>query len=1194
MVPSHLPGNDMLARLAGVRRRIRWLLALEAVGRILLVSVLYAVVVAAADWWVHFPGYARLIFDATFVVIVSRYAWRRVYRPVTAPIHLDQIALVLPELPGELRDRLAASVAYLDHGGAGSSTLWQTVIEQTSDSLGQARLARGIRPERARRWMAAGVLSVLAVAALATWQGPLVRVGFARLTRPLGDSAWPRRVEIVPLTGDAVVAVGESFEVAMRVARGESRLHRVYLNLHLPLGRIQREVLRRGADGVYRRTLDAIRADVQYSFTCGDHDLSESPFTLRAAIRPEVLALNAEVSLPPYAGSAAPELQTGGEEGFHAIQGGSLRLRASCHFPSAAQRSNARVNLRLENGRIVEMLQGEEAEWTAALVAEESTSFSIELRDGLGLAPRDRRSYRLTVRADQPPSARLIEPTGVLDVTPRAELDVIVHAEDDVGLAAVSLAASVERASAEGQPSGWSADILTEGVDLKTDTIASVSSGAEPAAVQPVASAASPREVQRVYRWSLAELNVQPGDSVVYHVESRDAFIQDGSPRTVRTPPQRLIILSPPDLAKRLRDELLMSQRSLRRLLADIVSIEGRTRALDEARATSQTTRRSLAPRARPLAVELRRARQSAALILDRLQLVIDRGYANRLGHDDAVQLTRRVHQELAEISEEFLELAAGALEAIPGEPDASTAPRFVVTALDLENRAITGIHAILDRLARWNDYEELVRRVRELQERQETLIRLVAEAARAAQDARIDTLGEAGSGAEGNGANAPRVLDAAAQDQRQLSAEATRVLLSMKDFGREVEGVKPVRVAALEAAADLGYRHNIVGRMDEAVAELSAGRAGLAGDAQANAAAGLRAMVTLLEEAPQRELSLLSKALADAADRLKKIILAQRDLIVRTESAQPEWPRLAVRQSTLARTTGAFSAGLKVADSDAEAVREHTAKSSEEMLAAVDGLTAGEGNQARSRQDAALELLKAALNVLERRQSEADQAAAEKSLAALAERLIAIHREQKLIHTDTQGFASRSADAARLTRADVLRAGQLVLRQSTLKEQLDEAREKTAGSIVFNHVAARVAQQMSESAGLLDARAWEGALAVQDRILAELRRLIGAIESLPRPDPSKQFADAAGAGQSAAQPTMERLIPPLAELKVLRSMQQALHEQTVRWASVKGESEADSQRRQDALRAVGTGQRELHDLATQLIEQAASQGSAP
>lgn len=1187
MGSNHVPGNDLLARLAGVRRRIRWLLALEAVGRILLVSVLYAVVVAGADWWVHFPGYARLIFNATFVVLIGRYAWRRVYRPATVPIHLDQIALILPELPGELRDRLAASVAYLDHGGAGSSALWQTVIEQTSDSLGHARLARGIRPERARRWMTAGVLSVLGMAALATWQGPLVRVGLARLTTPLGDSAWPRRVEIVPLTGDAVVAVGESFEVAMRVARGESRLHRVYLNLHLPFGRIQREVLRRGADGVYRRTLDAIRADVQYSFACGDHDLSDSPFTIRAATRPEVVALNAEVSLPSYAGSIAPELQADTEEGFHAIRGGSLRLRATCHLPSAAQRSNASVKLELEDGRTVEMHHGEEAEWTATLLAEESTSFVIELRDGLGLTPRDRRSYRLFVRADQPPSARIIEPTGVLDITPRAELDLVVHAEDDVGLTGVLLAASVERVSAERQPSQWTADLLAEGVDLKTDAIAGATSIAEPAAVQPAGSTASPREVQRAYRWSLAELNVQPGDSVIYHVESRDAFVQDGSPRTVRTLPQRLIVLSPPDFAKRLRDELLTSQRSLRRLLADIVSIEGRTRALEEAQAISRAT-------TRPLAAELRRARQSAALILDRLQLVIDRGYANRLGHDDAVQMTRRVHQEVSAISDEFLELAAVALEAIPDEPEASTATRLVVTALEMESRAITGIHAILDRLARWNDYEELVRRVRELQERQEALIRVVAEAARAAQDLRMDTLGGAGSGAEGNGANAPRVLDTAAQDQRQLSAEATRLLLSMKDFGREVEGVKPARVAALEAAADLGYRHNVVGRMEEAVAELSAGRAGLAGDAQAGAAAGLRAMVALLEDAPQRELSLLSKALADAADRLKKIILAQRDLIGRTESAQPEWARLVTRQSTLARTTSAFSAGIKVADSESETVREHTGKSSEEMLAAADGLSAGDGIRARTRQDAALELLETALRVLERRQSEADQAAAEKSLAALAERLIAIHREQGLIHTDTQWFASRSADAARLTRADVLRAGQLVLRQSTLKEQLEEAREKMAGSIVFNHVAARVAQDMSESAGLLDARAWDGALAVQERILGALRQLIGAIETLPRPDPSKQFADAAGAGQSAAQPTMERLIPPLAELKVLRSMQQALHEQTVRWASVKGESEADSQRRHEALRAVGTGQRELHELATQLIEQSASQGSAP
>lgn len=1190
MEPRKPPTEQLLARLAAVRRRIRWLLALEAVGKILVDGVAYAAVVAAADWWVHFPGYVRLIFNSTFVIIIIRYAWQRVYRPATAPIHLDQVALVLPDLPSELRDRLAASVAYLDHGGTGSSTLWHRVIEQTSDSLGGARLARGLRPARARRWMTAGVLGLVALGSIAMWQSALARVGFARLAIPLGESAWPRRVEILPLTGDAVVAAGESFEVAMRVARGESRLHRVYLNLHPIHGRVQREVLRRGPDGVYRRTLDAIRSDVKYSFTCGDHDLSDSPFTLRCTARPELVALSADVSLPTYVGSSQAETQSGRDDGFHAIRGGSLLLRATCHLPTADQLAGAIVALVFDDGRRLEMQRGQGAEWTARMEALESVSFAVELRDGLGLTPHERRVTRLTVRPDQPPAVRIASPIGLLDVTPRAELDVIVHAEDDVELAGVSLVATVERAASESQPSKWAVDVLKEGINLKSDRDADGFADSRSVATGAAAPSAPEKAMERLYRWSLAGMNLKPGDTVVYHVEARDAFMQQDSPRVVRTLPQRLNALSPAELARRLREELLLTQRPLRRLVADLTSIEGRTRAMESAGATSQSAQPQDRHPARLLAAELQRVRQSAGPILDRMSTVIDRGYVNRLGHEDVIQLSRRLHGELTEVSEEMLVRAVEALEPLKGNEESLR----MAAAVDYEGRAIAGIHAILDRLANWNDYEELVQRVREMQVRQEALIRVVADADRSAQDARIDTLGGSGTEAPGRSAGAPREMEAAAQDQRQLSAEATRVLVSMKDYGRESEVVANARAAALRAAADLGYRHNIVGRMDDAVTELVAGRAGLAGDAQAGAAAGLQAMIAMLEEAPQRELSLLSRALSDAAERLKKIISAQRDLIARAQAADQDGSRLATRQSTLARTTSAFSSGLKVADTDAEVVQEQTAKSSEEMLTAAERLTASDRIQAGERQNAALELLEAALSILERRRQEADQAAAEKSLAALTGLLVAIYREQGLILTDTQTLASRGAESEQLSRAEVLRAGQLAVRQSASKEQMAEAKEKMSGSIVFSHVAARITLGMEESGALLDTREWGGAVVVQEQVLAELKQLIGAIEELPRPDPSKQFADAAGAGQSAAQPTMQRLIPPLAELKVLRSMQSAIHDQTVRHAATASATGEDAARRTELLRSMGASQRELHELATKLIEQAAADGGSP
>ena len=123
----------------------------------------------------------------------------------------------------------------------------------------------------------------------------------------------------------------------------------------------------------------------------------------------------------------------------------------------------------------------------------------------------------------------------------------------------------------------------------------------------------------------------------------------------------------------------------------------------------------------------------------------------------------------------------------------------------------------------------------------------------------------------------------------------------------------------------------------------------------------------------------------------------------------------------------------------------------------------------------------------------------------------------------------------------------------------------------------------------LTERRLDDGLLETERGIVSELAQLIdalAAIETLPPPD---QFADGAGGEGGGTAAPNQPPVPPVAELMVIKAMQQDLNAQTVKLHATQGgaePAEADLRR----ARAIGRDQEQLR-LLTERVTQKARNG---
>ena len=1150
----------MLAALRRVRRRVRALLIVEAAGRMVAWGILIAGLLAVLDWWVHFPWFVRVNFFGVGIVFAAIWLYRDIWRPLMAPIHLDQLALGLSSLPANLKDRLAGTVAYLQSGGEGSPELWKRVVHETIRSA-EDLPSRGVlraRPAMRSMFSAGGAVMTVAIAA---WLAPhYVSMGATRLARPLSGADWPKATQIFPLTTDAVVAWGEAFTAQMRMDRGDRASLRAYLTWSSSPHQRQREQMRRDPDGVYRFTLENIRSSLTYSFSAGDDDTAVHPFTVRVVRRPSVASTKLKLTPPPYAKHLPVQTRILDDAPIIALRGSTARFEVTPDRP-IGQSGSSRAALILDGATRVPLTSTDESR--DALIAEfqveKDGSVESELVDADGLESRGGAVHRIQIRQDEPPHVAIQQPSGTTGDADRG-VEIRALARDDVGLAAFSLLAS--RHAPEFQP-------IVDLLSTSRAVGASSSSGSGP-----------PLRCDVSHTWLLETLGAAPGDVIRYYVEARDGYEMDGrTHEPVRSPVMTINVISPAQLADRLRSDLLAVRGPLRELLTELLAATEGTKRLDEKPATDQVldakdrqTVEALAERIQRLTAN---GRQTAEKIEDVIRKAARNGATTSESAREAAQLARRLKGSTNERMKEASQSLARAGESRkPGEQH-----EHLKASKTAQEESASSLQSMLDEVERWSDFEELVRKLRDVLDRQEALARETATLAK--------NFGR--SVGEPDDSSLPTLMARASASQAQLRADAVALIQSMRTWAQKREESDSAASFSVEAAARVAEEKSLAAAMDEAAQAVAEARFGRAQEVQRESANALRAMLAALEQKPDRELADLSRAIQDLTARLRKIIKVQEDLIGQTAAtgeapdASEKLQGLADRQSTLQKTTGALAMKVKDADEDASAAKRAIVASSIHMGKAGEMLEGLLSAEAQTAQHDALEGLNKALELLEHLEARTEQAIAERSLAQIVALLAELRRSQAALRGETAEIHARAGSDRRLSRADSLKVARLAKEQRGLTTPLQEAREKLQASVVYSYVCEKIGGQMETAAVRLEDKDCKSALESQDTVLAELAGLLDAAMEAPKKDAARFVEDSGGGG--AGNPTPDRPVPTLAELKVLRRLQTDVSNRTAALDRSRPDPLLRSESQLKEIEVLGKSQQDIHELAVKMIE---------
>ena len=1158
MSDHDLKPEEILDSLRRVRRRLRAMLVIDGLSRLAVAVLATFAGFVLLDWWVHFPPLFRAGVLASLAIWSVVWIVRRIGRPALSPISLDQMALKLGRLTPDFRDRLASAAAFLLRGADGSPELWQRVLANTAKSAAETPLVSALSTRRPGKSTAAamGLVVVLVGAGFAAPRG--LETGLRRFVSPFSDAEWPKQVEIEPVTGASVAAFGESLQIEMRLRRGGDERLRGFVTWSQGGGLPRRDMMRRDADGVYRLMLEDLRADVRYTLEAGDDSTSDHPSLIRVVRRPAVKSARFVFSPPEYARMREQVVNPLDDGIASTVRGSLARLELIASKPLATRRDGGpAAELLFDGGQSIEFNREGDDLLVAEFPADKTANFEVRLVDRHGFGSRRGPAYRLDVRADVPPTARITRPSGVVEATPKAVIDVGVSASDDFGLTSLVWLATAQSTEALERTD------LTEREGFKSDGLAAHVS----------------------FRWDLASLNLSPGDLLKAHAEVRDNFQLDGDTHgPIQSNKLHIRVISPDQLMQSAERDLLALRGLLHDMLVAVESVLDTTETVADGPARGRRLDRDELATLQRLADELKRTSVDGRHVSRRMIEVARRVERNRADRPDVARQARRLANAIRRIAADTLGGASESLMQAGESPESTQQHSDLMDSAEDQRGAIDALRSMIREIDQWSDFEDAARKVRELLDRQEALGRDIDHLARSIEGRPLDKLHTLER----------TELARAGTGQSLLARETDELLERMAALASELAGTEKPASESLKRARDVGVQRGAIRHMSEAAEFIRSNRVNRARGSQAESASSLRAMLAALDDKPRRALADLSRRVADVIARLERIVAVQRELLEKTQAigdgsrSVEALVGLAGRQETLGRTTRTLAADIEPRQDEGIAAKAELHEAARRMAEVVEPLESGRSVDAEAGQQEALGLLVSALDRLQQLQAQTERLLGEYSMAAIREELDAIRQAQVKLREESAEIEMRRRDDDRLSRIDGLRLNRMADQQRKLTEPLETVKQRMLRSVVYQFVCDKIAAGMLAAADSLADHRCDAANAEQDRVIIGLNRLLEALAQEPPPDQA-EYAEGGGGGSSG--PTQAKPIPTLAELKVLRMMQVDVNERTVVIHQRQPDPILRSEEQLKGTEMIGESQREIHGLAVKMLQMAAGAG---
>jgi hypothetical protein len=1188
----------VVRELRRLRSSSRRRLLVSAVGLVLAVYIIGAVLVGGTDYALRLPAWLRVGFWvvglATLIMVIRKWwipAWR--FRP-----SLTDVALRLEQtddakkagLSGVLASGIELAARAHEEGVTG------TLSEEVA--LDAARRLALIRPKAAllrnggvRVSLAALALSLVPVGILGALSPALFFIGTQRVLLPWAGASWPKRTAIADITRLDAHPLGAALPLRALLTKTQRSVGQTDVSVKYRLevngsGGLVRSMLltsqgaRNPAQGqqaiaaetgeLFERLFEpsallaagASRdAELIYWFETSDDRTEERRILLVEP--PAIRSASVVVEPPAYAVGKLREgaaFVQGTRDAGHGVDqrsmvgpilaGSRVKLSLELNKPLAGPADNRPESLAAFVAAATPGLVGAKgltgsfapAAWTFEWTLESSRQVGVNLVDEHKIRAVDDAIFRFEATADRAPTVLVVDPAQDETVLPTAVIPAAAEARDDVALSSVELWTQ----RAERDPTSIGSAAESKGAPERAAVGAEVPTPGEPA--------------RATTELSLSGMELKPGDELWLTGVAVDVFASEGKSREpVVSPVRRLRIISETEFVEQVRHDLGALRDSAVRLQKEQARLAGarQAAATDADEAARQSPQQDA-------------VRERLGPMDDSIERLAKRLERNRLDDDSLAGVLK----DAGELLDQAAQSASEAKRAL----DELKRPPATQEERDREAQALADaqqqVDESLNELAQMLDSGKDSWAVRRQLEKLLTEQRQVSAQTKAAGE---QTRGKA----ENELSSKEREdLERLATKQRELAQQAAATIESLRQRAEQMQQADPGQSESMKQAAQRALQQQLENSQREAAKKVQENKTGEAEQEQKKAEETIEEMLEDLDDVQQKRDEALQRELAEVIESLQQLIERQTTELASLGAAviagSDAIQKLDQGMISLRRDTLAVEDRVEEQMPDAGYLRELIVAAGEAQSVAVSALraTPSDAAEADEQERTSLSRLNEALAEAQRLADAAEDREQGRKRAMLLKKYREALEQQAVLNGETKPLVG-----ATLTRKDRGTARALGTRQLELRESLATLRRETtelSEAKVFDAALTRLDVAMSGAGSSLAQGEAPASVGRQQQTSVDvLRAIVDALKDAQQDDEFRQAGESGGGGGGSGGGQPQGLLPPVAQLKLLRGMQ----------AEAAGRTRAAAEG-QDDLGEVSRLQSELERLGREVLEE--------
>ena len=729
---------------------------------------------------------------------------------------------------------------------------------------------------------------------------------------------------------------------------------------------------------------------------------------------------------------------------------------------------------------------------------------------------------------------------------------------------------------------------------------------AEGVAATPAGDAADRVRLRLARDWDLSQMTapdgggLRPGDVVEYFVRATDNYERDGQYHDpVESGKLRITIISQEELSQQVIKDL----RNVKDQIAATKQGQDRTRRETAELAESAKDKPQLDEADRQAAERLSRQQSATAAgtkrLGDKVGEIRERLEENKTTAEDLKQLTADVQKSLDDTAEGEMKRAAADLEQAKAERAAGEQAK---AALDKsgqkQGEASDKLRKTMDQMDRIGSLRSTMDEVAALLAEQKRL----GEAAKELDRKNLGKTPEQMSDAD------RKAMEEAAKAQEELAKKTDAAVEKMDKAAGEMKEADPAASESMKKAADTAKQQQVSQQQRQASAAQKQNQQQQAQRARQQAEIGLELVMQELKEGEKRKLMELQKKLAEMQEQVARLVRRQaghnldnRDLAGRdtktdafaelrelaavggddapAELVKTTLPRLSTGQEQTERNTRDLSKTAEELPEGGEIAGALTRASARMERAAVFLRQKQLDEGYDPPQVEALDALRTAQTAVDEQKAAVDKEIGDQARETIRQKLVDIRKSQAEKVNDPTGELQAKRDAATFNRLDQQRLNLLPGVQGGLGGEVDALSGPLAdvGGVAFVYANKEVKGAMDGVEGRLKNGEVDAATQIgQKRVLAGLDAMIESLKVSPKQDRFAKNDGGGGSGQCNGQPAL----PPEAELRLIKRLQESVNEATADLAKLDAAKRPD-----DRLADVGGQQGDLRGVLDTMLQ---------